>query len=450
MRCTTIILVSILFYFSECKQETDKHSIPAPQIKKEVQVLFLVSGYASRFESFSSIELLGKLLKDTVNTYILKDIKEELTKFIPHIKAKVVKDIHDVPWSDTVLLLTDLQHLSPAMKALKIDNKDFFDEPTSYPLVYNTKEAGKLRDQMTLLDLTGTTAITRGVCYTIASNGVDYITEMIQPYFDKADYVHVSNEVSITKDCECEAHTLRFCSKEANFQILLNLHVNIVELTGNHNKDYGQSAFKATLQWFKDHNIKTFGGGNTPEDANTPLVITLKDSTRLGFIGFNEICPCGECADIAGQCGANRYDTVKAKAVLLKMRKELKCDFIISSVQFSEIDSYLPHVAQKKICNYLLNCGADMVYGSQAHQVQQITFIHGKPVFYGLGNFLFDQIHRLGLRQSYFLQLYFYKGKLIQAQPVYTFYENDRRLHIATETEAEDIRKEIFLGPLLP
>ena len=91
-----------------------------------------------------------------------------------------------------------------------------------------------------------------------------------------------------------------------------------------------------------------------------------------------------------------------------------------------------------------------MVYGSQAHQVQQITFINGKPVFYGLGNFLFDQMHKTGLRQSYFLQLYFYKGNLIQARPVFTFYENDRRLHIATKQEAEYIRKEIFLGKLLP
>ncbi len=448
-RHLSLLLFLLLCIFS-CKEKHEEMPGPTKQIQKESQVLLLASGYYSRFESFTTKELIAKLRYDTVNTYIIDSVRMELSSIIPGIKAKIVKDIHDVPWSDTVLLLTNLNHLNPAMKTLKIDGKDFFDEPASYPLVSDISVAANLREKITLMNLTGTTAITRGVCYAIETNGVDYLTQEIQPYFDKADYVHVSNEVSIAKDCECEAHTMRFCSKEANFQVLLNLHVNVVELTGNHNRDYGEAPFKATMQWYKDHNIKTFGGGNTPEEANTPLVITLKDSTRLGFIGFNEVCPCGECADYEWKCGANRYDSVKAKAVLLKMRKELKCDFIISSVQFSEIDSYLPHEAQKKICNYLLKCGADMVYGSQAHQVQQITFINGKPAFYGLGNFLFDQVHKIGLRQSYFLQMYFYKGKLIQARPVFTFYENDRRLHIATKQEAEDIRKEIFLGKFQP
>jgi len=45
--------------------------------------------------------------------------------------------------------------------------------------------------------------------------------------------------------------------------------------------------------------------------------------------------------------------------------------------------------------------------------------------------------------------MYFYNGKLLQARPVFTFYQNDRRLHIATKAEAEAIRKEIFISNML-
>jgi poly-gamma-glutamate capsule biosynthesis protein CapA/YwtB (metallophosphatase superfamily) len=445
----SLILVLIILSFSACKQRNHEHTYPVKPVKSETKVLLLVSGYGSRYENFTLEELTRKLQQDTLNTYILKNIRNDLVNIIPIIKAKSVDNLNDVPMSDSVLLLTDLQHLYPSMKVLKINDKDFFEESSSYPLVSNKQEAVKIWNNITLLNLTGVTAITRGVCNAIERNGMDYLIENIKPYFDKADYVHVSNEVSFKKDCECAAHTMRFCSKEENFKLLLNLNVNIVELTGNHNRDYGNDAYHETLKWYKERNIKTFGGGDTPEEANTPLVITLKDSTRLGFIGFNEICPNGECADIKGECGANRYDTAKAKAVLRKMRTKLKCNYIIASVQFSEIDAYLPHAAQIKICDYLLSCGADMVYGSQAHQVQQVAFNHGKPVFYGLGNFLFDQVHKTGLRQAYFLQLYFYKGNLIQARPVFTFYQNDYRLHIATKTETEAIMKEIFSERLL-
>jgi poly-gamma-glutamate synthesis protein (capsule biosynthesis protein) len=242
---------------------------------------------------------------------------------------------------------------------------------------------------------------------------------------------------------------MRFCSKEDHFKILLDLHCNIVELTGNHNRDFGDKAFIETMTWYKTHHIKTFGGGNNPEEANTPLIINLKDGRKLGFIGFNEFCPLGECADVAGECGANRYDSTKAKKVIWKMRHELKCDYIIVSVQFGESDTYYPTSTQKNISRFLVATGADMVYGSQAHQVQQIEFINGKPIFYGLGNFLFDQMQKTGLRQGYFLKLYFFNGKLILARPVFTFLQSNMQRHIATAQEEEGIIKEIFISKLL-
>ena len=55
----------------------------------------------------------------------------------------------------------------------------------------------------------------------------------------------------------------------------------------------------------------------------------------------------------------------------------------------------------------LLDAGADLVFGSQAHQVQQMEFYNGKVILYGLGNFFFDQIHAPGVRQGYFMNLYF-------------------------------------------
>lgn len=431
-----------------CNKAKDDSTI-APAPEKSSEVLFAISGFSSRDTNITSAEIISRLRTDSLNTYILKNVRKKIKLIFPFVKAKIISSEKDVPLSDSILFITDLNHLSAETKALKVDGKDFFDDSSTYPLCSDKSKAIKIRNKITQLNLTGVTAITRGVCSTIEQNGTDYITENIRSYFENADFVHISNEVSIAENCECMNATMRFCSKEKHFKILLDLHCNIVELTGNHNRDYGDTPFLKTMEWYKKNNIKTFGGGITPEEANTPLVIILKDSTRLGFIGFNELCPCAECADVQGECGANRWDSVKAKAVIKKMRNELKCNYIIASVQYGESDSYYPTPTQKKISQLLLEYGADMTYGSQAHQVQQIAFMNHKPIFYGLGNFIFDQMHRTGLRQAYFLQMYFYNGKLLQARPVFTFYQNDRRLHIATHDEAESIRKEIFIDDLL-
>lgn len=376
-------------------------------------MLFAVTGYCSADSTITLVDLLKRISSDSSNSFIFSDVKYFVDSFfnIP-VKSKIVSSWDEVPASDSVLYFTDIDHLLPEMRVLRINNIDYFDDPEIYPLSVFKKIAKQKRDRITFMIISGVTAITRAAGAAADINGIDFLTKNLKPYFEKADYVHINNEVSFCKDCQYTAG-MQFCTKEEHFKALLDLHCNIVEFTGNHNRDYGDDAFRETMKWYKDHNIKTFGGGDNPEDANTLLVITLKDNTKIGFIGFNELCPDGECADVPVECGVNRYDSVKAATVIGKMKKELKCSFIIASVQFSEWDFPFPQEQQKKICNDLLNMGADMVYGSQAHEAQQITFINHKPVFYGLGNLLFDQIHRIPVRQAFFLQLYFYKGKLI-------------------------------------
>ena len=131
------------------------------------------------------------------------------------------------------------------------------------------------------------------------------------------------------------------------------------------------------------------------------------------------------------------------------MKKNKKIDIVFASVQFTEVDSYKPHSKQIAISYDLLNFGADVVYGSQAHQVQEIEFYKGKPLFHGLGNFLFDQIHRVGVRRGYFLHHYIYNGKVVQSVPVYTWISNKRRPEIATKAQADAIKKLIFPDKLI-
>ncbi|HEO65901.1 MAG TPA: hypothetical protein ENI73_08535 [Spirochaetes bacterium] len=183
-------------------------------------------------------------------------------------------------------------------------------------------------------------------------------------------------------------------------------------------------------------------------EASKPLILKLKDGTRLAFIGFNQSCPLKECARRRNEPGANPYNRAKARKTLRKLRKQ-GVHFIIASVQFNERDSYHPFVDQKKISKDLIDFGADMVYGSQAHQIQVVEYYKGKPIYYGLGNFLFDQIHRLGVRQGMFLHLYFLNGRLLQIKPVFTYISNKRRPILATRQQKSLIMRKIYREKLL-
>lgn len=355
-----------------------------------------------------------------------------------------------LPDAATALAVTDLAHATAQLKALPVDGVSFFERPAAYPLVL-PGDGGAPPDfdpHLTHFIMTGVTAITRATGAACDKRGIAWLTERLRPHFASADYVHISNEVSLKPDCEYPAkRTLTFCSKERDFQALLDLRANVIELTGNHNRDFGDEPFRRTFEWYRQRGMKTFGGGLSPEGAAEPLVLPLAGGKRLGIIGFNESCPLKECAKKPGEVGANPYDPERARAAIEKLRAT--ADFVMVTVQFREWDSADPTPAQTRISRELIDAGADLVYGSQAHQLQKIEFYRGKPVFHGLGNLLFDQVHRIGVRQAFFVHHYFFEGRLVQSVPVFTYMSDDRQPTIATPAQAAEMRAIVFDDALL-
>ncbi len=443
---------------SEGKDNQNKQTPERPERNLKVAPqntttpLFVVTGYSRELKNISLDSLKGLYCSGKV--YVLeatKALADEVLgckngRTIPQLKAfaKLAKN---------QLLVTDINHLVVQYKTLSIDGINFFGNAAQYNFQHKPEgaKAFDYKGKVTKFTLTGVTAITRNTGLTADAKGPDFLIEKVKHHFQNSDFVHISNEVSFDPNCVYIKYDPRykFCTKERDFKTLKDLNTNIVELTGNHNKDFGAKPYKLTYDWYKQQGMKTFGGGLNAEGANTPLIIELKDGKKMAFIGFNQSCPVGECANGANRSGANRYNREKARKVITDLKKNKKIDLVFASVQFNEVDSYAPHAKQIAISYDLHNFGADVVYGSQAHQVQQIEFYKGKPLFHGLGNFLFDQIHRVGVRRGYFLHNYIYDGKMVQSVPVYTWISNDRRPVIANTKQANDIKKIIFPDRLI-
>jgi poly-gamma-glutamate capsule biosynthesis protein CapA/YwtB (metallophosphatase superfamily) len=122
---------------------------------------------------------------------------------------------------------------------------------------------------------------------------------------------------------------------------------------------------------------------------------------------------------------------------------------VIVTVQWKEHDSEAPTRTQGPIARDLIDLGADLVLGSQAHQLQVIEFYKGKPIYYGLGNLLFDQVHRIGVRQAFFLHHYFFDGRLVQSVPVFTWISDARQPGIATREQAAEMKAIAYRDELL-
>jgi poly-gamma-glutamate synthesis protein (capsule biosynthesis protein) len=222
--------------------------------------------------------------------------------------------------------------------------------------------------------------------------------------------------------------------------------VDLVELTGNHNNDFGAQYNKETIELYESLGWGTVGGGLNNEDARKAF-LTDDKGTKLAFLAYNyPDSPNGLAISGIESAGANSFDFAKIEADILAAKQE--ADFVTVNVQYWECYAYpdgyvefpecdLPIGEQEANFKRIVDLGADMVVGSSAHQPQTYEMYNGKPIYYGLGNLYFDQTSWPGTERGLVLSNYFVDGKLIQTKITPTVYGDDLQTRIMTDEETE-------------
>ena len=304
------------------------------------------------------------------------------------------------------------------------------------------------------ITITGVTAITRGLLRALnRAQDPYYIVKDLKPIVSNADIVHTSNEVSFKPDCN-SISGMRFCSDEKYFPLLTYLGINLVELTGNHNNDYGSKWNTYTIEkLYKPNNINYFGGGLNLQDASKPFITTLPNGVKVGFLGYNVYDTIlNNPGPLAGtdKAGANPFSWPKVENDIKALKPQV--DYVFVHLQYQECYAYPaygvlhtgcynPIPGQTEFFRKVADLGADFVIGTQAHQPQKFEKYNNSYIFYGLGNFLFDQIYWPGTRQGIVLQFYFTQDKLLQIRLIPTWQEKDYRVRPMRPKEAKE-----FLG----
>jgi hypothetical protein len=298
-------------------------------------------------------------------------------------------------------------------------------------------------DKMTVLLMTGVTALTRNIAYRMEEKGVLYPAEKIGAILQDADLTHVSDEVSFTEDCpppELHAESLTFCSSPRYLELLRHVGVDVVELTGNHVKDYGSKPMTLTLELFRQEGWPYFGGGENLQEARAPLLID-HNGNRLSFIGCNPVGPPYAWATDDGP-GAAPCDMEYLHTELSQLKSEV--DVPIMTWQYWEFYQYEPTPKQREDFRAMVDAGAAIVSGSQAHQPQAFEFYNGGFIHYGLGNLFFDQMQELGTRQETADRHIIYEGRHISTEILTFMLEDYSQPRPMTPQERRDLLTALF------
>ena len=305
------------------------------------------------------------------------------------------------------------------------------------------------RERLVKINMGGVVAMSRGLAIKIDNSGDNaYPAREIGEFLANADLTHISNEVSFVPGCRSYSG-MSFCSRPEYIEALKESGVDIVELTGNHNNDFGAQYSKESIELYTSLGMRYFGGGLNDEDASKILYEEVKGNT-IAFLGYNYYDSVYRSLALAGESrsGANFWSESKMKSDIEKAKKE--ADVVIVTFQFQECYSYpasdviypicykpLSNPDQKEVFRKAVDLGADIVVGTQAHQPQTYEVYGDGVIFYGLGNLFFDQSMWIGTRQGLVLSHYFYNGKHIQSRVVPIYTDRDLIPRLATQQQGE-------------
>jgi poly-gamma-glutamate capsule biosynthesis protein CapA/YwtB (metallophosphatase superfamily) len=195
----------------------------------------------------------------------------------------------------------------------------------------------------------------------------------------------------------------------------------VVGLANNHMLDYGVTGLADTLAALDREAIAHTGAGNDVAEALRPVFRTFGDE-RVAFLSVATTLPPGSkaAADRPGIAPIRVRSSYEIDALLLAeqpgtapqvrtttnaedlaavcaavQRAKAGADRVIVAVHWGVttrmITPFQGVVAdyQPPLGHALIDAGADVVVGHHSHRLDGIEFYGGKPILYGLGNFIF-------------------------------------------------------------
>lgn len=159
---------------------------------------------------------------------------------------------------------------------------------------------------------------------------------------------------------------------------------NCVTLANNHFYDYGDEGVKSTLEACDMNGIDTVGGGNNLTEASRILYKQISGQT-LAIVNC-----CEHEFSIATETtgGSNPLNPIQQYYAIQEARS--KSDYVLVIVHGGHEHWQLPSPRMVETYRFFVDAGADAVVNHHQHCYSGYEVYKGKPIFYGLGNFCFD------------------------------------------------------------
>jgi poly-gamma-glutamate synthesis protein (capsule biosynthesis protein) len=257
--------------------------------------------------------------------------------------------------------------------------------------------------------------------------GFDYPFKFVDCELSGCDIVFGNSEAPIVykeriKDLKINpGKSIYLYMEEKCAGAIKNAGYNVLSLANNHALDYNEDALLQTMEILDKNGIKYNGiyKGNLSR-VNEPLIMKV-NGMKIGFLCYSQVSP--------GSFFARGKSFGIIPADISIIRKDIraakpKIDLLVIYLHWGkEGNGVLKY--QYAQARQIIDEGADILIGSHTHLFQDIELYNGKYIFYGLGNFVFDQ-DKESTKYSAIVKARIEKGKIAGVKVIPVYLDNYR------------------------
>ncbi len=213
--------------------------------------------------------------------------------------------------------------------------------------------------------------------------GVESLMDLYGPYYPFAGvrdlfaqhtFVVGNFESSIPeRHVKTPNFTFRFSVDAEHVPVLARVGITHLSLANNHSYDSGAAGYTHARHVIERSGLAAFGHPN--EVGTSSVAYQTVGETRVAFIGLNATY--------------RALDLETMEDTLAEAARE--SDLQIVSIHWGKEYELSANAAQRTLAHAIIDAGADAIIGHHPHVVQDIEVYRNAPIFYSLGNFVFDQ-----------------------------------------------------------
>lgn len=234
----------------------------------------------------------------------------------------------------------------------------------------------------------------------------------VQEWFDSADLVIGNHEGPLSQSGQQRLFYPWLSIINSTPEMVEGLEsagFDILSLANNQTMNYGPEGLIDSIELLERVGIDVTGAGEDKEAAESPAVRTL-NGVSVAVLGVEATrWDWGDTQALTDQPGLNQLQTSPLYPSPHVSRRGLqKLEETVSvAKEMYDVVILLPHFGvtaghevaahQRAIAHTAVDAGADAIIGAHSHTLQAIEVYEETPIFYSLGNFVFDKSGHWGV-----------------------------------------------------